>query len=222
MRILGSTEIQVGQSFSPVTTGIDFGVGIGSRFRDMAHYGWMMFGDIGLRGISLPTAASTIRLQGIGTRGGTGVKDNYQICRKRTAGDYKWLDIFDKFQSISILKESVGITKTDIGTTYVEIPLASMRSKVDLTYFNQARVVFGGVNNEASIFNCKIQYSIAQVTWIDLTAVGASDGTANEQLVVSAWGNIPTGALADVFIRAVGNGTATADPIYKSIELQIR
>lgn len=193
------------------------------RWRDISLYGWLFLGDITNRGISLPSPTSSYRLAGIGTRGGTGVKDNYQICRKRTAGDYKWLDIFDKFQSVSLLKDVEGITKTDIGTTGDEILFASHRSKVDLTYFDRCRAVFGGINNEAAIFYCKIQYSTNQTAWSDLTPEGASDGTANEQICVGNWGNIPIGALSDVFIRAYGRAaTSTADPTYKTIELQVR
>lgn len=193
------------------------------RWRDHAHGGFLYLGDTTKREVSLPSASSTYRLSGIGELGGTGIKDNYKICRKRTAGDYKWLDIFDKFQSISILKDVAGITKSDIGTTDLEILGTGHRSKVDLTYFDRARVVFGGFNNEAVAFYCKIQYSTDQATWNNLTPEGASDGTTNEQVVIGSWGNIPTGALSDVFIRAVGRAAnATADPTYKNIELQVR
>jgi len=214
----------------PTSPSYDVGVGdptsplVGSRWRDFAQWGFLFLGDVDSRGITLPTPSIDYRLAGMGTQGATGVKDIYQICRKRTAGDYKWLDIFDKFQSVSILKEVNGITKTDIGTTAVEILGVAHRSKVDLTYFDRCRVVFGGLNSENVAFRCQIQYSTDGTTWYALTPEASSVAThTTEQLVVGSWGNIPTGALVDVFIRAVGRAAnTTADPTYKCIELQIK
>ena len=145
------------------------------------------------------------------------------FCRRRTAADYKWFNITDNFEVTAILKDVTGITKSTIGQTAVEILGAAHRTKVDLTYMDRCRVVFGGQNNEAATFYCKIQFSIDGDDWFDLTSEAASDGTDNEQLVVGAWGNVPMDALSDVYVRAVGRAANdTSNPTYKSIELQMR
>jgi hypothetical protein len=131
--------------------------------------------------------------------------------------------VSDCLESIALLKDVAGITRAGIGTNYEEILGEAHRSKVDLTYMDRCRVVFGGENSEATVFYCKIQYSTNESVWYDLAPEAASDGNADEQLVVGAWGNIPADALADVFVRAVGKASNSgANPTYKSIELQVR
>ena len=211
-----------GASFLPtVNNSFDFGAD-SYRWRDIFIYRYLrLFGVV-----TLPTP--TILINRCVTSRAV-QPGEFDFVFQRSAGDYKWKNLVEQFTSVSLLKDVSGITVTDIGTVAVEILPVSFRSKVLLSpatnysNFDRARVVFGGVNNEAVAFYCKIQYSTDQTTWTDLTPEGASDGTTTEQLVVGAWGNIPTGALADVFISAVGRaGSATADPTFKNIELQLR
>ena len=196
---------------------------VDQRWRSIFQGGFLFLGDIDTLGITLPNPSVDYRLSGIGDKGGAGIKDDYKMCRKRTADDYKWLDLLDRFQSVSLLKESAGVTRVNIGTAQVEILPASMRSKADLAYFDRCRVVFGGVSNEAEAFRCQVQYSSDQLVWSALTSEASSDGTLNEQVVVGQWGSVPSSALTDVYVRAVGRAaTAEADPTYRSIELQLK
>jgi hypothetical protein len=212
------TQWLFGASFLPTTTNAyDFGAE-SYRFRDMYFYRYLdIFGFV-----TLPTPTLALRAKVTFSRPITG-SDFLAFCRRRYAGDYKWKNLGDSFESIAILKSVNGITVTDIGQTAIELLGLAHRSRVDLTYMDRCRVVFGGVNSEAAIFYCKIQYSTDGSTWYDLTPEGASDGTVNEQLVIGAWGNVPTGALSDVYIRAVGRAADDfSGPTYKAIELQVR
>jgi len=217
--------------FYPLSDGTwDSGSPLGAfytnRWRDIGMAGWLSLGNIQIRyweSPAYPDPSETYRLKAIGSTPDVGAgRDEYKICRKLSDDTYQYKDILDSFQSVAVLKSVNGKQKTNIGTTAVEILGAGHRSKVDLTNFDQCRVVFGGLNNEASAFRCKIQYSLNQTTWSDLTPEASGSGTS-EQLVVGSWGSIPADALTDVFIRAVGRAaTTTADPSYKSIEVQVR
>lgn len=209
---------QFGASFLPTATNsYDFGADT-YRFRDMYFYRYVdIFGFS-----TLPAANIQLRAKVTFSRPSSGA-DFLAFCRKRAAGDYQWKNVGDSFESISLLKDVAGIVRTNIGQTAIEILGLAHRSKVDLTYMDRCRVVFGGVNSEAAAFYSKIQYSTDGTDWYDLTSEAASDGTADEQLVVGSWGNVPTDALGDVFVRAVGRAeNGTSDPTYKSIELQVR
>ena len=207
-----------GASFVPTqTNAFDFGTD-NFRWRDLFCYRYLDFFGF----VTLPSPSIMLRRKFTYSMPTTG-PDKAVICRKRTTYDYRWKDLLDTFNSIALLKDVNGMTKTDIGDSDTEILAVSFRSKVDLANFDRCRVVFGGINNEAVAFYGKIQYSTDQQTWNDLTPEAASDGTTSEQLVVSSWAVIPNAALNDVFIRAVGRAeNATADPTYKTIELQIR
>lgn len=209
---------QFGASFLPTqNNAFDFG-NDQSRFRDVFFYRYLdIFGFV-----TLPPAGIGQRAKVTFSRP-SGGSDYLVFCRRRIGGDYQWKNLGDSFETVPILKSVNGIIKADIGTSPVEILGLAHRSRVDLTYMDRCRVVFGGVNSEAAAFYSKIQYSTDGTDWYDLTSEAASDGTANEQLVVGSWGNVPTGALGDVFVRAVGRAeNGTSDPTYKSIELQVR
>jgi hypothetical protein len=146
-------------------------------------------------------ASSPTTLQEIGSGGGGGVA----------------------WREFTLLADSAGVTMTNIGTAFVQVGVNSLRSKVDMTGFTDCRVV-AGVNKVGSgTQDWKIQYSTDEAAWSDLTPAISDAGAAGEKLLVGAFGAIPAGAKADVFIRLVGKSTTAADdPVVKSCKLHIK
>ena len=127
------------------------------------------------------------------------------------------------WREFTILADIAGVTKTNIGTSYVEISSAGLRSKVDMTGFTDCRIV-AGVNKVGSgTQSWKIEYSTDQAAWSDLTPVVDDAAAAGERLNVGAFGTIPSEAKADVFIRCMGKSTTAGDdPVVKSVHLHIK
>jgi hypothetical protein len=191
------------------------------QWRDIGQGGYLWLGDIQRREVSLPNPAAGYRLAGIGSKPTTGA-DYYKICRKRNAGDYKWKDILHSDRSFAILKDASGITKTNIGTSYVDILPASLRTQIDLSEFDRYRLIFGGANTEAGLYYAKFQYSTDESAWTDLSPELSLSGSS-ESKTVSNWQDVPAAALSDVFVRVLGKAqTATADPNYKNLEMQVK
>ena len=127
-----------------------------------------------------------------------------------------------EFASFTLFKERSGIIMINVGVEYVELLDVDDRLKVDLSAYQQCRVLMGGYNSEAVLFYCKIEYSVDCETWQDLTLEVATNDT-NPCLLIGNWQNIPAEAKADVFVRAVVKaGNATADPRYVNIALQVK
>ena len=127
------------------------------------------------------------------------------------------------WREFTLLADAAGVTKSNIGTAFVELAAAGLRSKVDLTGFTDCRIVAGVNKVGTGTQSWKIQYSTDQSSWIDLTPVVDDAAAAGERLNVSAWGTIPTGAKADVFIRCVGKSTVAGDdPVVKSVSLNVK
>ena len=127
------------------------------------------------------------------------------------------------WREFTYVADLAGIVKTNIGTTFVELGLASLRKKIDLTGFVDCRICIGINKIGTGTQSWKFQYSLDQSVWVDLTPVVADSGVAGEKLLVGSFGTIPILAKADVFVRVVGNSTIAADdPVVKSCHLQVK
>jgi hypothetical protein len=94
------------------------------------------------------------------------------------------------------------------------------RSKADLTQFTQVRHVMRIPIAGAAAAVMRIQYSLDETSWFDLTPNSAINTPGTK---VSAWTDIPANAKADVTIRIVGEGgNGTADPRMGTIVLQAK
>jgi hypothetical protein len=127
------------------------------------------------------------------------------------------------WREFTILADSAGVTVTNIPSSYAAIGTVGLKSKVDFTGFTQCRVVVGVNKIGTGTQSWKIQYSTNDSAWSDLTPAVSDAAAAAERLLVGAFGAIPAGALADVWVRLVGQSTVnTDDPVVKSCKLQVK
>ena len=116
--------------------------------------------------------------------------------------------------------------------TYPAFPVAgvadvfgvAIRTKVDLTYATQARIVSGSPANASSVSaKIAVQYSLDQATWVYLDGANGPFITLFPLgIKVSAWANLVAGAKADVWLRWVTReGTGSQISIFNSW-LQVR
>lgn len=100
-----------------------------------------------------------------------------------------------------------------------ELP-GTYRSKADLTFADEVRVVVSLAVGGAAGATVRLQYSTNQTQWADLTpsvSITASGAAA------SAWAAVPAGAKTDVFLRVLGaGGNAVVDPQFRNVQLQVR
>jgi hypothetical protein len=96
------------------------------------------------------------------------------------------------------------------------------RARLDLTYASQSRVMAQVSTLGATSAILMAQYSVDETAWSNLSdplAIGG--GVAGTR--VTAWTDIPVGALGDVYLRIVGqDGNGAADPILGVIQIQYR
>lgn len=115
--------------------------------------------------------------------------------------------------------------------TWSNMPLAATelfgtthrRVKIDLTYASQIRLMarVSTIGTTNSIIYA--EYSTDESAWSTLTANNLAIGGGSAGTRVTAWENVPSGALADVFVRIMGSGgDGAADPILGSVHLQVR
>lgn len=143
-------------------------------------------------------------------------KENGSPFNPGGAGGIAW-------RSFPLLADIAGVTKTNIGTSFVELSTAGLRSKVDLTGFSECRIVAGVNKVGTGTQSWRIEYSTDQSNWSALSAQVDDAGAAAERLLVGAFAAIPEGAKADVFIRATGKSTtSTDDPVVKSVSLHVK
>jgi len=154
---------------------------------------------------------------------GTGYRDQILAYVKNVRDIYEWVDLLYKYQVVAFYKEcALGWTYKNIGTSYVELFPASMRSRFDFTGYAKVRCAAGGLNSEAVSFYCKIQCSADQVTWSDLTEELDLGAATSDVYVIGAWVTIPSGVVGGKYLRAVGRAANdTADPTYKNVELHV-
>lgn len=127
------------------------------------------------------------------------------------------------WRSFPLLLDAAGVTKSNIGTAFVELAGAALRIKVDLTGFTDCRISAGVNKVGTGTQSWKLQYSLDGTIFSDLTPQADDALAAGERLNVSLWGAIPALAKADVFIRCVGKSTTAGDdPIVKSVSLQVK
>ncbi len=99
----------------------------------------------------------------------------------------------------------------------------AQRVKIDLTHYKKFRLVTNQAVAGVLGALLRVEYSIAEVTWINL-----EDTTLVGDLSISSTGtqiggiaNIISGARNDVFIRIVGvGGDGAADPSWREIHIQ--
>ena len=116
-----------------------------------------------------------------------------------------------------------------------EVIAARMRTRIDLTYAVETRLIVSQVVIAAAGTNWRVQYSTdggTNWTYLDGTvgtsttsggpSVAAAASTANS-LQVGSWTTLAAGAKADVLVRFVGTqGNGTADPSVARVALQVR
>jgi hypothetical protein len=126
------------------------------------------------------------------------------------------------------VQRPMNISLLNVATVWTDMPASTTelfggtdnRSKIDLTEYLSCRVVVAVKVAGATGAKIKLQYSTNESSWADLTGTATVDATG---VKVSAWASIPAGALADVFIRAVGlTGDGAIDPNFTSIMLQVK
>lgn len=128
-----------------------------------------------------------------------------------------------QWRQFTYLADSAGVTKTNIGSAFVEVGTASLRLRVDLTGFADVRLCLGVNKVGTGTQEWKAQYSADQSAWSDLTPLVSDAGAAGEKALAGAFGAIPAAALADVWLRVVGRSTVAADdPIVRSAHVQVR
>lgn len=99
----------------------------------------------------------------------------------------------------------------------------SARTKVDLTYVTQARIVCQVRISGVAGAVLTVEYSTDGTTWTEISAGTASIDLGAITTVATAWFNIPAGAKADVFLRVMGSsGDGVADPSIGNLALQVR
>jgi hypothetical protein len=126
-----------------------------------------------------------------------------------------------------------GVTRIDIpivtnAFAWTNMPAADTelagsafaRFKVDLTGFNEYRFKVTVNVVGAAGADLRVQYSTDDSTFADLS--GEIDiSTLGRK--VTAWGALPAGAKADVFLRVMGKqGNGAADPNLSQIRLEVR
>ena len=127
------------------------------------------------------------------------------------------------WREFTILADNAGVTMTNIGTAFVQVGANSIRSKVDMTGFTDCRICIGVNKVGTGTQDWQCQYSTDESSWVNLTPAVSNAGAAGEKLLVGAFGAIPAGAKADVFIRVVGKSTTAADdPVVRSARVQIK
>ena len=128
------------------------------------------------------------------------------------------------WREFCLLADSAGVAMTNIGTSFVQVGVNSLRNKVDLTGFADCRIVIGVNKVGSGTQDWKIQYSTDGSTFTDdLTGAVSDAGAAGEKLLVGTFAAIPAGAQADVWIRVVGKSTTAADdPVVKSCKLHVK
>lgn len=99
--------------------------------------------------------------------------------------------------------------------------IGNPRTMYDLTHVGEVRIVVCvGVAATAGA-TLKIQYSLDESAWSDLTP--ALGGLNSAGCKVGAWTAVPAGAKTDVFLRILGEGgNGTLDPQFRSVHLQVR
>jgi len=127
------------------------------------------------------------------------------------------------WRQATILADAAGVTKTNIGTVFVELSAASLRVRVDMTGFVDVRLCLGINKIGTGVQEWKAQYSTDQSAWADMTPLISDAGVCGEKAIASAYGAVPAAARADVWIRIVGRSTVAADdPIVRSAHIQYR
>ncbi len=106
---------------------------------------------------------------------------------------------------------------------------ARTRTKVDLTYFTQCRIVVGmqGTAGSAGSKIAARYYTSDSATATDYLDIGTSEVsatiTAANSVTTSSWINLASGAKADVWLAAIGlGGDGVVDPTVGSIHLQFK
>jgi len=115
---------------------------------------------------------------------------------------------------------SKDITKTNIGTSYVNVALGlnGERLWVDLTGFTQFRVLTHFNLVGAGTHNFRLVTDGATVVYTSPDQTGAG-----EKEIDSGWINLPGGVPASVFLRLEAKSTtAQDDPVYRRCILALR
>ena len=123
-------------------------------------------------------------------------------------------------QFVTLLADAVGPTVTDASILGSEPALNCTRRKVVLTSATDYRAQFSASTNSAAV-KLRLQYSTDQLIWNNLGSDLAAAATANA-LNVGGWEQVPAGAKADVFLRALIVGDGVLDPIVRFIAMETR
>lgn len=119
---------------------------------------------------------------------------------------------------------TVNVTWTNMPAAATELfGVVHRRARIDLTYASQIRLMARVSTLGYSTSILYAQYSTDESAWVTLTTNSLAIGGGSAGTRVTAWENIPTGALADVFVRIMGSGgDGVVDPILGTIQLQVR
>lgn len=126
---------------------------------------------------------------------------------------------------VNFANDISGTTLTNIPAAVTELSTGgALRTKVDLTSYDEARIIADVTTVASSSGKLRVQCSTGESSWIFLdNSSGPSVDISSTGTQVGAWTALSSTAQADVFLRVVSqDGDGVADPAFGMVQLQVR